>query len=186
MNEFRIVELPILGLKRVERMRLEDNRGFLERVFCKQSLEAAGWLEPIAQINRTYTAKNGTVRGMHFQYAPYTEMKLIQCIRGEVWDVAIDIRKGSPTFLQWHAEILSSANCFAMLIPEGFAHGFQSLTDDVEMLYCHSSPYTSRAEGGLHPNDQILNINWPLKITELSNRDSSHPKITDEFIGLIK
>jgi dTDP-4-dehydrorhamnose 3,5-epimerase len=186
MSKFEIFELPMAGLKQIKREKIEDNRGFLERIFCEKSLLEAGWVKPIAQINHTFTAKHGTVRGMHFQHTPNAEMKLIHCIRGEVWDVAVDIRLGSPTFLNWHAEKLSSINGLAMLIPEGFAHGFQTLTDDVEMLYCHSAPYSVEAEGGLSPIDPLLNISWPLKITELSNRDASHPRITPKFNGLKK
>ena len=105
-----------------------DARGFLSRLFCAEELRAAGWTGPIAQINHTHTARKGTVRGMHFQYPPHAEMKLVSCLRGEVWDVAVDIRAGSQTFLRWHAEILSADNGRALLIPQGFAHGFQALT----------------------------------------------------------
>jgi dTDP-4-dehydrorhamnose 3,5-epimerase len=111
-------------------------------------------------------------------------MKLVSCLRGEVWDVAVDLREGSPTFLQWHAERLSADNGVALLIPEGFAHGFQTLGDDVEMLYCHSAAYTSAAEGGLHPQDPRLGIAWPVAVTELSARDAGHPAITEEFKGV--
>src|SRR5690554_6695588 len=107
MSRFTVTNLPLAGLKRVQRQRLGDNRGFLARLFCAEELAAAGWTQPIAQINHTFTAKQGTVRGMHFQRPPHAEMKLVSCIRGEVWDVAVDLRVGSPTFLHWHAERLS-------------------------------------------------------------------------------
>jgi dTDP-4-dehydrorhamnose 3,5-epimerase len=153
-------------------------------LFCAEELSVAGWKKPIAQINHTRTSRRGTVRGMHFQRAPHSEMKLVSCIRGSVWDVAVDLRKGSATFLQWHAEELSAENGRAMLIPEGFAHGFQSLTDDVELLYCHSAPYHAEAEDGLNPADPELAIAWPLEITELSGRDTQHPMIGQTFAGL--
>lgn len=184
MSRFTVTDLPLAGLKRVERQRLGDSRGFLSRIFCSDELSAAGWHKPIAQINHTYTAKQGTVRGMHFQRPPYAEMKLVSCIRGEVWDVAVDLREGSPTFLRWHAEQLSAENGRALLIPEGFAHGFQSLTDDVELLYCHSEAYAAHAEGGLNPTDPRLGIAWPLAIAELSARDAGHALIASDFEGV--
>lgn len=184
MSRLTLTDLPLSGLKLVTRHRIGDNRGFLSRMFCAEELAEAGWKKPIAQINHTYTAKKGIVRGMHFQQPPHTEMKLVSCIRGEVWDVAVDIRAESPTFLQWHAERLSAENGCAMLIPEGFAHGFQALSDDVELLYCHSLAYVSDAEGGLNPTDERLEITWPLTIAELSVRDAGHPLITGEFKGV--
>lgn len=184
MSRFMITDLPLAGLKRVQRQHLGDNRGFLARLFCAEELEVAGWNKPITQINHTYTAKQGTVRGMHFQRPPHAEMKLVSCIRGEVWDVAVDLRIGSPTYLHWHAERLSAENGCALLIPKGFAHGFQALTDDVELLYCHSEAYAAQAEGGLNPNDPGLGIAWPLAIAELSARDAGHALITADFEGV--
>lgn len=184
MTRFAVNDLPLAGLKLVERKRLGDQRGFLARLFCAEELAAAGWRTPVAQINHTYTAKKGAVRGMHFQYPPKAEIKLVTCIRGAVWDVALDLRADSPTFLHWHAEHLSSESDNALLIPEGFAHGFQALTDDVELLYCHSMPHAASDEGGLNPQDERLGITWPLAITELSARDSAHARIGDQFGGV--
>ncbi len=184
MNSFTVTELPLAGLKRIERKRLGDPRGFFARLFCAQELAAAGWIKPIAQINHSYTAKHGTVRGMHFQPPPHAEMKLVSCIRGEVWDVAVDLRAGSPTFLQWQAERLSAENGRALLIPEGFAHGFQTLTDAVELLYCHSMPYAAAVEGGLNPRDGRLDISWPLAIAELSARDAALAMIDQVYEGV--
>jgi dTDP-4-dehydrorhamnose 3,5-epimerase len=171
-------------VRSVRRQRLGDARGFLSRVFCADELRQAGWSQPIAQINHTCTARRGTVRGLHFQHPPHAEMKLVSCLRGEVWDLAVDLRAGSPTFLQWHAERLSADNGAALLIPEGVAHGFQTLTDDVEMLYCHSAAYTAGAEGGLNPRDARLAIAWPLPISEISERDRRHPALGDDFKGV--
>lgn len=185
MKRFAVTDLPLAGLKRVERQRLGDNRGFLARLFCAEELAEAGWTESIAQINHSYTAKRGTVRGLHFQLPPHAEMKLVSCIRGEVWDVAVDLRAGSPTFLHWHAEHLSADNGRALLIPEGLAHGFQALTDDVELLYCHSRPYAAHAEGGLNPTDPRLGIPWPLAVSHLSARDQAHPLIDADFKGIV-
>jgi len=184
MSRFTVTDLPLAGLKLVERQRLGDSRGFLSRLFCAEELSAAGWIKPIAQINHTCTAMRGTVRGMHFQRPPHAEMKLVTCIRGEVWDVALDVRANSPTFLHWHAERLSADNGRALLIPEGFAHGFQALTDDVELLYCHSAAYIPDAEAGMNPLDVRLAIAWPLPVTELSARDAAHPLIETGFEGV--
>lgn len=166
---------PLAGLVCVQRQRRGDERGFLARLFCAQTLEAVGWHQPIAQINHTYTAHHGTVRGMHFQRAPHAEMKLVTCLRGQVWDVAVDVRPDSPTFLHWHAEHLTQDNGRALLIPQGFAHGFQALCDGVELLYCHSAAYAPQAEAGLHPQDPRLAIAWPLPVQHLSTRDAHHP-----------
>lgn len=185
MSRFLISDRPLSGLKSVERRNLGDSRGFLSRLFCSEDLAAAGWDKPVVQINQTVTARRGTVRGMHFQRPPHAEMKLVSCLRGSVWDVAVDIRAGSPTFLCWHAEELSAENRRALLIPEGFAHGFQSLTDDCELLYLHSAAYEAEAEGALNCQDSRLGIAWPLPITELSPRDAAHPWLDGEFKGLI-
>jgi dTDP-4-dehydrorhamnose 3,5-epimerase len=184
MSRFEIVPTPLAGLMRIERQRLGDARGFLSRLFCADELAGAGWRKPIAQINHTFTGEAGTVRGMHYQTPPHAEAKLVSCLRGEVWDVAVDLRAGSPTFLQWHAEVLSAENGRALLIPEGFAHGFQTLSPDVEMLYCHSNPYVPGAEAGLSPQDPRLALAWPLPIKQLSPRDSGHPLLTTTFEGV--
>ena len=184
MSRFTISDLPLMGLKRVERHRIGDARGFLSRLYCVEELSAAGWRGPIAQLNHTVTAARGTIRGMHFQRPPHAEMKLVSCLRGAVWDVAVDVRRDSPTFLHWHAEELSADNACAMLLPEGFAHGFQTLTDDVEMLYCHSAPYVAAAEAGLRPDDPRLGIRWPLAIAGLSTRDASLPLLDEHFTGI--
>jgi dTDP-4-dehydrorhamnose 3,5-epimerase len=176
--------LPIDGAWGIQRRALGDSRGFLSRIFCADELAGAGWHRPVAQINHTLTRREGTVRGLHYQRAPHAEMKLVNCLRGEVWDVLVDLRPRSRTFLHWHAERLSAENLFALLIPEGCAHGFQTLTPDVEMLYVHSTPYADEAEAGLDPTDPRLAINWPLPISEMSLRDQSHPPLTDAFDGV--
>ena len=184
MNRFTVTDLPPAGLKCVTRQRLGDARGFLARLFCAEELALAGWKKPIAQINHTHTAKRGTLRGMHYQVPPYAEMKLVSCIRGEVFDVAVDLRAGSSTFLQWHAETLSADNGRALLIPEGFAHGFQTLSDDCEMLYLHTAAHAPDAEAGLRIDDPRLGIAWPLPVAELSLRDREHPMLTPQFKGM--
>lgn len=184
MSRFLVHDTPLTGLKLIERKPVGDARGFLSRLFCESDLAAAGWTCGIAQINHTLTRKQGAVRGMHFQRAPHAEMKLVCCLRGSVWDVAVDLRAGSPTFLRWHAEELSADNHCALLIPEGFAHGFQTLTADCELLYLHSAAYVPDAEGGLQPQDPALAIAWPLAISEISARDMQHALLTQAYTGL--
>ncbi len=169
----------------VQRKIMEDHRGYLSRFFCAEELRKAGVDKPIAQINHTLTRKQGAVRGLHFQYQPYSETKLVNCLQGEVFDVAVDLRHGSPTFLCWYGAILSAKNHTSLLIPEGFAHGFQALTDDCELIYLHTQAYHSEAEGALNVADPKLNIAWPLPINDLSERDRNHPFIGPDFQGII-
>ena len=138
----------------------------------------------IIQINQTLTSKCGTVRGLHFQHPPYSETKIVSCLEGEVFDVAIDLRSRSPTFLMWHGEILSHENHKTFLIPDGFAHGFQTLSDKCRMIYFHTSPFNLQSEGGVSPIDPKLAINWHLPIVNVSNRDKSHAPIDDHFLGV--
>jgi dTDP-4-dehydrorhamnose 3,5-epimerase len=184
VNRLEVEDTPLAGLKRVRRSRLGDERGFLARLFCADELHAAGWNAPLAQINHTHTAQRGSVRGLHFQHPPRAEKKLVHCLRGEVFDVAVDLRRGSPTFLRWHGERLSADNGVAMLIPEGFAHGLQTLADDVDMVYCHSAAFVAASEGGVHPRDARLAIDWPLPIALHSPRDGAHPWLDGAFEGI--
>ncbi|WP_285404500.1 dTDP-4-dehydrorhamnose 3,5-epimerase family protein [Luteibacter sp. ME-Dv--P-043b] len=184
-DRFTHVHEPIRGLHVLDRRRLGDDRGFLERLYDS---DAAGQLLPfarIAQINRTMTALEGTVRGMHFQRQPYAEVKLVHCIRGSVFDVAVDLREGSPTYLHWHAEVLSADNGRCLRIPEGFAHGFQALEAGCELIYVHSQPYRQDAECGVWPLDPQLGIAWPRAIALMSDRDAQHGPIDATFQGVI-
>lgn len=184
MNRFVITKTVLDGLVIVERQRFQDDRGSLARLFCTAELSQHGWAGSPKQINHSYTRHAGTVRGLHFQWPPHLEIKLVSCIRGAVWDVAVDLRRQSPTFKRWHAEKLSAENCRALLIPAGFAHGFQALTPDVELIYCHSECYQPGAEGGINVSDPALNIDWPLDIVNLSDRDRTFPMLAAEFSGL--
>lgn len=184
MTRFSITELSLSGLKLIHRQRLGDARGYLSRLFCGNELAAAGWQKPVAQINHTSTALQGTIRGIHYQTPPHTEMKLVTCIRGEVLDVAVDLRTSSPTFLKWQAQILSADNANALLIPEGFGHGFQTLVDDCELIYMHTEKYVPQCEAAIRFDDPVLAINWPLSISEISERDKAHPLLTAQFKGV--
>lgn len=184
MLRFEIADTPLSGLMIVQRTVRDDHRGFLSRVYCAQELGEAGLTKPVAQINLTRTRQSSTVRGMHFQHAPHQEVKFVSCLRGKVFDVAVDLRRKSPTFLQWHAEILSEVNYRSLLIPEGFAHGFQTLSEDCELLYLHTAAYAPEAEGAVNAMDPRLAIAWPLPVREMSDRDRSHPPIQASFQGI--
>jgi dTDP-4-dehydrorhamnose 3,5-epimerase len=183
-TRFDILQTPIEGLKVLLREPVGDSRGFLERMFCAQTFAQILGEKTIAQINRTLTGKRGSVRGMHFQNTPHAETKFVTCLRGEVFDVVVDVRKNSPTFLHWHGELLTQDNHATLLIPEGFAHGFQTLSSNCEMLYFHTAAYHADSEGALNAQDPRLAINWPLAITEQSERDKSHGLITKDFKGV--
>jgi dTDP-4-dehydrorhamnose 3,5-epimerase len=169
----------------IQRKFVEDRRGFFSRLYCSEDLRSVGFNKTIMQINHTLTKQIGTVRGLHFQYPPYAEMKMVSCVKGKIFDVAVDLRKGSPTFLHWHGEVLSEKNRKSFLIPEGFAHGFQSLTDDCELLYLHTATYKPDSEGALNVREPLLNIDWPMSISDLSDRDKSHPFIDTDFQGVV-
>ncbi|OZA25394.1 MAG: dTDP-4-dehydrorhamnose 3,5-epimerase [Hydrogenophilales bacterium 17-61-9] len=185
-TRFDILDTPLAGLRILQRKPIGDSRGYLERLFCSEELQALAPGRHIAQINHTLTATRGTVRGMHFQRPPHAEIKFVSCLRGEVFDVAVDLRDNSPTFLHWHAELLSADNHKTLVIPEGFAHGFQTLTDDCEMLYFHTAAYHASAEDGLNALDPGLAIKWPLAVDILSDRDRSHPMIANEYGGFLE
>ena len=184
MSRLKISELPIAGLKLIERQVQEDKRGFLSRLFAIDEIASIGWSDPIAQVNHSLTRHQGTIRGMHYQVPPFSDAKIVSCIRGEVWDVAIDLRVGSPTFLQAHGQLLSETNRYAMLVPKGFAHGFQAMVANCELIYFHSGEYTPTADKGLRYDDPMLKISWPCPVTLVSERDQSHPLLTSSFRGL--
>jgi dTDP-4-dehydrorhamnose 3,5-epimerase len=181
---FDFIDTPLAGLKIVQRKLIEDSRGFLSRLYCADDFAAAKVNLSIAQINQTHTRRKGAARGLHFQHPPHTETKLVTCLSGSVFDVAVDLRQGSPTFLHWHAAVLSADNHQSLLIPAGFAHGFQTLEDNSELFYLHSAPYVAAAEGALNVNDAALAIDWPLPIAELSERDSAHAPVDPNWQGL--
>lgn len=163
----------------------QDERGKFFRVFCENELTDIGHNKRIVQINQSLTKKKGAIRGMHFQYPPKAEIKIVRCLKGSVFDVAIDLRRTSPTFLKWHSEILSEENMIILYIPEGFAHGFQTLENDSELLYLHTEIYSPNHEGGINYNDPKINIKWPLEITDISEQDKSFKLIGENFQGII-
>lgn len=181
---FNILPTTLSGLRTLQRTPIDDKRGYLERLFCLNELRSVLNGKTIVQINHSLTSQCGTVRGLHFQYPPHTEMKFVSCLRGKVFDVAVDVRQDSPTFLQWYGEILTADNHKTFIISEGFAHGFQTLTEECELLYFHTTAYRADAEGGLNARDPNLGIQWPLPITNQSPRDLAHPMLSTDFIGV--
>lgn len=184
-NRFNISNTKLKSVKVIERKLLGDTRGYLERLFCLEDFTGILNGKIISQINHTYTKSAGTIRGLHFQQPPFSETKFITCIKGTVFDVAVDLRHGSSEFLQHHAEILSAENHKTLFIPEGFAHGFQTLTDDCEMIYFHTAPYVADSEGGLNALDPLISIQWPQAISDQSEKDKNHPMLLKNFKGLI-
>ena len=163
----------------VELQRRGDDRGFFARTFCADEFAAAGLPTGFVQQNTSYSALKGTLRGMHFQRAPHGEDKLIRCLRGAIVDIIIDMRPDSPTYKNWQAFDLNEDNKHQLLVPKGFAHGFQTLTDHVEVTYLVSHRYTPNAEGGIRWNDPAFGIDWPLEPTEMSDKDKDWPLFSD-------
>lgn len=184
MARFDYIDTPLSGLRRVQRKLLEDARGHFSRFFCVEEFKAAGLNPNITQINHSYSKRAGTLRGMHFQLPPHAECKYVSCVRGRIFDVAIDLRKDSPTFLNWHGEMLSAVNQRGLFIPEGYAHGFQTMEDDCELLYLVSSAYQPIFERAINALDPRLKIKWPLPIAEISEKDQNQPMLSPEFSGV--
>ena len=175
---------PLKGSYIINLTPFSDERGWFARTYCENEFREIGHAEKWVQMNHSCTTKKGTVRGMHYQLPPFREIKMVRCIRGKVFDVIIDIRKDSATFLQWFGVELSPEAMNMLYIPVGFAHGFQTLSDNSEMIYHHSEFYTPGAEGGIKYNDPAINIKWPLEVTSISERDLNHPGLTEKFKGI--
>ncbi len=181
----KIYKTSIPDLNVVQSSTTNDERGAFSRLYCQREISEIIGNRRIVQINHSFSHEAGTLRGLHFQYAPHAEMKLVRCLKGRVWDVAVDLRRGSPSFLQWHAEELSPLNARMMVIPEGFAHGFQVLDPSSELLYLHTEFYDTSSEGGLRYDDPLLSIRWPVAVTNLSRRDASHSFVEPHFSGIL-
>lgn len=160
------------GVVRCQQERVRDERGFFARTFCVDEFAGQGLATEFIQFSTSFTARRGSVRGMHFQTPPHEEIKLIRCTRGAIWDVIVDIRRGSPSYRHWQGFDLSAENGDALYVPAGFAHGFQTLTDDAEVFYMISALYVPGVASGIPYDDPSLGINWPLKPTVISKRDT--------------
>ena len=161
-----------------------DERGWFARTFCKNEFAQIGHNKDWVQFNHSFTTEQGTIRGMHYQLPPFTEIKQVRCIAGAVYDVIVDLRKDSATFLHWIGIELSADNKKMIYIPEGFAHGFQTLTPNCELIYHHSQFYKPGVEGGIKYNDPAVQIEWPLPVTNISARDNQHPLLDANFKGI--
>jgi dTDP-4-dehydrorhamnose 3,5-epimerase len=181
----KIHQTPIPDLVLAESQLFKDERGAFTRLFCEKEMTCIIGSRSIVQINHSRTELVGSVRGLHFQRTPHAEMKLVRCLKGKVWDVAVDLRSNSAYFKQWYARELSPQNAHMMVIPEGFAHGFQVLEAGSELLYLHTAFYNPDAEGGVRYDDPELGIVWPLNVTDISARDSSHAYIDSSFRGVV-
>lgn len=163
---------------------ITDSRGFFSRTFCAREFAEQGLVTHFEQANHSATKGKGIIRGMHFQYAPSSEVKLVKCIVGAIFDVIVDVRAGSPTFLQWFGAELSAENKRMMYVPQGFAHGFQSLTDYSEITYMVSQFYNKEKEGGIRYDDSKVDIKWPLPVSLVSDKDLGIPYIDERFTGV--
>lgn len=172
------------GVYIIDLQPVADSRGWFARTYCKNEFAAIGHTKEWVQLNHSFTAKKGTVRGMHYQLQPFSEIKLVRCVAGAVMDTVIDLRKGSKTFLNWISVELSADNKKMIYIPEGFAHGFQALSDNCELIYHHSAFYTPGSEGGIRYDDPMVNIQWPLPVADISERDLSHQLLNESFKGI--
>ena len=181
---FSVLPTGLDGLVVLERRPIGDDRGFLERMFCDRELQPVLGGGCIEAVNRTHTKSAATVRGLHYQRAPHGELKIVTCLRGAVFDVAVDLRKGSSTFMRWHAERLTEDNRRSLLIPRGFAHGLQTLVAGCEMLYFHTAPHHPDSEGGIDALDPALGIPGPLAVGERSPRDCALPRCDHPFEGI--
>lgn len=183
-SRFSFAQTPLKGVWQVNRKPIRDERGFFARFYCQDEFSAIGLQGVPTQINHSRSDLQGTVRGMHFQYAPCAESKIVTCLHGDVFDVAVDLRAASPTFLKWFGMKLSADSQNSLVIPPGVAHGFQTLTPGAEVLYLVTTPYSPGHEGGVNPFDPAVNITWPISVSEVSERDRQRPFLGDEFAGM--
>lgn len=171
----KFLETELQGAFLIEPTPFKDERGFFCRTYCQQAFSQWGLQTNLKQCNLSYNYKKGTLRGMHFQEAPFAEAKLVRCTSGSVYDVIIDLRPSSPTYTKWTFAILSAENRKMLYIPEGFAHGFQTLQDDVELFYQMSEEYYANYARGVRWNDKAFQIAWPLEVAMISDKDNLYP-----------
>ncbi len=182
--KLKVVNTDIDDLFVIETDVLKDNRGIFSRLFCTNELSEILGKREIKQINISKTSQIGSIRGMHYQRPPKSEMKLIRCLQGEAWDVAIDLRPKSKTYLKYFATKLTHKNMKMVVIPEGFAHGFQTIKENTELLYLHTQLYSPEYESGIRFDDPTINVDWPMPPANLSKRDMRHVYIDENFKGI--
>lgn len=176
-------ETKLKGAFVIEPERIEDERGFFARTFCRREFEAQGLDPNLAQCSVSFNKRKGTLRGMHYQVSPYQETKLIRCTRGAIYDVILDLRPNSPTFKQWASVELTGENGRMVYIPEGVAHGFQTLEPDTEVFYQMSESYNSESSRGVRWNDSSIVIEWPIAQPIMSARDQALPLLESLIRG---
>jgi dTDP-4-dehydrorhamnose 3,5-epimerase len=175
----KLTPTPLEGAYLIDLEKRGDERGFFARYFCKKEFSESGLNSDWVQINNSYSSQKGTLRGLHFQRKPASEVKLVRCIQGSIWDVIVDIRPTSRTYKGWFGTELSQDNRTMMYVPQGFAHGFISLTDDSEIIYLVSNFYDSSHERNLKWNDLDVAIEWPISPTVISERDGKAPLLVE-------
>lgn len=175
----KFTPLALEGAYQIDIERRSDDRGYFARVFCQKEFHQVGIGQIWSQCNVSYNVSRGTLRGMHFQRPPRADAKLVRCVQGAAFDAIVDLRRGSTTFGEWISVILTAEKGEMIYVPHGFAHGFQTLMPNTELLYFHSDSYSPEHEGGLHHMDPDVGIDWPLEIKALSKRDSMLPPIRE-------
>lgn len=168
-------ETPLPGAYLIELEKRGDDRGFFARFFCEKEFEKKGLISRFVQVNNSLSVHKGTLRGIHFQVAPHEEVKVVRCIQGSLYDVIVDLRSDSPTYMKWFGAELSQENRRMMYVPQGFGHAFITLEDNTEALYLVSDFYSPECERGLRYDDPALNITWPIKPEIISEKDLKHP-----------
>ncbi|TEY07364.1 dTDP-4-dehydrorhamnose 3,5-epimerase [Campylobacter sp. US25a] len=184
MSRFNFIKTHIDGVFIVEAKPIYDERGYFERYFCVEEFKKIGLNKPIVQINHSKTIGKGSIRGLHYQTPPFCETKIVRCLKGAIFDVAVDLRENSPTFLQYVGVELNEENAKYLYIPQGFAHGFQTLSDEVEILYLVTKEFNSSADNGINPFDEKINIKWHMPIGCISIKDQNLSKIDLLFKGI--
>ena len=180
----KFIETSLVGAYIIEHSSQKDERGLFSRVYCRNEFSQIGHTKEFVQFNHSSNIKKGTLRGLHFQEKPHSEIKLIRCIAGSVFDVMVDLRENSPTFLKWFGTILSAGNMNSVYIPDGFAHGFQTLEDNAELLYHHTEFYTPSHESGLNPLDKKIGVQWPIEPIIYSKKDKELPFVNEFLKGI--
>ncbi len=177
-------ETKLKGAYLIDLEPFQDERGLFARTFCQNEFKDIGHSKEFVQFNHSLTIPKATIRGLHYQKPPFAEIKLIRCIRGKVYDVIVDLRRQSPTFLQYIGVELSAQNMRMIYIPEGFAHGFQTLEENSELIYHHTAFYQPGVEGGVRYNDPTVGVEWPLEPTVISDKDQKHPYLNSNYSGI--
>lgn len=183
-RKFKFIEVELKGVFIIEPKSFVDERGSFDRLFCAREFGENGLNTKLVQINHSKSLVKGSIRGLHYQVSPNAETKVIKCVKGSIFDVIVDVRKDSPTFLKWFGLELSQENKKMLYVPEGFAHGFQALDNEVEVIYFATGFYSPEDERGIRYNDHKVGIKWKLDATVVSDKDANIPLLDDNFEGI--